>query len=619
MDLSAYGSGIFGSQRSKSMGSFKLRLVIYFMLLALLPLVAATVAGGEVAERGEVGSADSRLSTALRVAVADYEEQLDEDAAETARFLARTNSVPQDLASGNRAALAQTANAVEHSAFYSPKGDLLAGEPPSPPDGQREVLVRTPDGKLLGSVVVHIPFDNALAKRLADRAALDDGARFAIVADERVIAPTTIKGDLDVPHQQPQFVTVDGVSYRAIGTDLIPREGAKRPAVSLVALSPKAAVDQAVGDLRSRFLLFSAVALVAVGILAYTFGRTIVRSLGELAAAAGAIANGKLEERVPVRGRDEFAALGEAFNDMAEQLEQRLRDLDAERGRVRDTIGRFGEALAATHDPYALLPVIVENTVVATGAAGARLVVDGKEIAHEGNTADGGKPLAIPLGLEGRESGVLYLTPKEADFSNEARELAHWLGAQASIALENARLHRLVERQANTDGLTELPNRRHFEEALEVEISRAERFGGSLALILGDLDEFKQVNDRYGHQAGDDVLQTFADILRSTVRDVDLPARYGGEEFAVLLPQTDLDGAHELAERLRRALAARPMSTHPGGLVAVTASFGVAAFPDAPTPAALFASADEALYRAKRAGKNCVVSADAGTIVRAHD
>ena len=142
MDLSAYGSGIFGSQRSKSMGSFKLRLVIYFMLLALLPLVAATVAFGEVAERGEVGSADSRLSTALRVAVADYEEQLDEDTVETARFLARTNSVPQDLASGNRAALAQTANAVEHSAFYSPKGDLLAGEPPGPPDGRG----RSPSG-----------------------------------------------------------------------------------------------------------------------------------------------------------------------------------------------------------------------------------------------------------------------------------------------------------------------------------------------------------------------------------------------------------------------------------------------------------------------------------------
>jgi diguanylate cyclase (GGDEF)-like protein len=601
------------------MGSFKLRLVIYFMLLALLPLVAATVAFSEVAERGETGSADSRLSTAIRVAVADYEEQLDEDAVRTARSLAHATQVQLALDARNRSSLVRTAKEVEHSAFFSPEDDFLAGEHPGPFDGYREVPVKTPDGKLVGSVVVHIPFDDALAGRLEKQAALDEGDRFAFVGDGRVIAPLSLSGDLAVPDQEPGFVTLGGRAYRALGTPLLAQDDNGRPPVALVALSPKATVDQAVSDLRNRFLLFSAVAMVAVGILAYTFGRTIVRWLAELAAAAGAIAKGKLEERVPVRGRDEFAALGEAFNDMAAQLEQRLRELDAERARVRDTIGRFGAALAATHDPYALLPVIVQNTVEATGAAGARLVVNGKEIEREGDPIGGGQPLAIPLGLDGRESAVLLLTPKDADFSDEARELAHWLGSQASIALENARLHRLVERQANTDGLTELPNRRHFEEALDAEISRAERFGGSLALILADLDDFKQVNDRYGHQAGDDVLQTFADILRTTVREIDLPARYGGEEFAVLLPQTDLEGAHQLAERLRRALAARPMSTHPGGLVAVTASFGVAAFPDAPTPAALFASADEALYRAKRAGKNCVVSADAGTIVRARD
>ena len=600
------------------MGSFKLRLVIYFMLLALLPLVAATVAVSEVAERGETGSVDSRLSTAIRVAQADYQEQLDVDAAETARSLVHATMVQEALANHNRSALVGMAKQVEHSAFYTPGGEFLAGVPPEQFDGSRSFKVKDDEGKALGSVVVHIPFDDFLAKHLGSHAALKKGDLFAFVADDGVIAPSSLEGALGVPLQRPRFVSIGGVSYRAVGTNLL-AESAGRPPVAIVALSPKAAIDKAVSDLRRRFLLFSTVALVAVGILAYTFGRTIVRSLGELAAAAGGIAKGKLEERVPVRGRDEFAALGEAFNDMAAQLEQRLRELDAERDRVRLTIARFGDALAATHDPYALLPVIVENTVEATGAGGARLVVDGKEIAREGDPDDGGKPLAIPLGLDGRESGVLYLTPREADFSDEARELAHWLGSQASIALENARLHRLVERQANTDGLTELPNRRHFEEALEVEISRAERFGGSLALILADLDDFKQVNDRYGHQAGDDVLQTFADILRATVREIDLPARYGGEEFAVLLPQTDLDGANELAERLRRALAARPMSTHPGGLVAVTASFGVAAFPDAPTPAGLFASADEALYRAKRSGKNCVISADAGTIVRAHD
>ncbi|MGH3021306.1 MAG: diguanylate cyclase [Gaiellaceae bacterium] len=602
------------------MGSFKLRLVIYFMLLALFPLLAATWAFGEVAERGETGAADARLSTAVRVAQADYREQV-EDAVQRANSLARATQVQRALARSDRSRLVRTSREIESVAFYSRSGELIAGDEPGPFDVRREAeVVRSPGGPQIGTVVAHVPFNDTLLRALGKKAALDDGDLFALVADGRVIAPTALASEANVPHERPRYVDVDGVSYRAVRIDLLAGEQARgRPPVTLVGLTPRAAIAEATGNLRERFLLFSIVAMVAVGILAYALGRTIVRSLRELADAAGAVARGRFERRVPDRGRDEFGDLGRAFNQMAAQLEARIEELAAERGRVRDAVARFGEALAATHDPYALLPVIVGSTVEATGAAGGRLVVDGKEIARDGDPDEGGRPLVIPLGPEGRESGVLYLTPRDMDFSDEARELAHWLGSQASVALENARLHRLVERQANTDGLTELPNRRHFEEALEAEISRAERFGGELALILADLDDFKQVNDRYGHQAGDDVLRTFAAILRETVREIDLPSRYGGEEFAVLLPQTDIEGAHNLAERLRRALASRPMTTQPGSLVAVTASFGVASFPAAATPAALFAAADDALYQAKHAGKNCVVSAGAGTIVRVRD
>jgi diguanylate cyclase (GGDEF)-like protein len=604
-----------------AMGSFKLRLVIYFLLLALVPLAVATMAFGEVAVRGETGTADSRLSTAIRVAQADYEEQLEEDAVETARSLARATQIQQAFAEHDRSVLVRNASQVAHAGFYSPSGDLLAGEAPPRFAAFREAGVISERGKLIGKVVVHVTFDDELARSLSAKAALKEGDRFAFVtAGGAVIAPTALRGALEVPYRNPRYVEVGGVAYRGLGTDLLTgEESAGTPPVALVVLTTKASIDAAASGLRSRFLLFAVAAMIAVAILAYTLGRTIVRSLRELADAAGAVAKGRFERRVPVRGRDEFASLGEAFNDMAAQLEERLEELTAERGRVRDAVGRFGEALAVTHDPLALLPVVVGSAVEATGAAGGRLVVDGREIASSGRPDSDSASLAIPLGSDGRESGVLYLTPKGSDFSDEARELAHWLGSQASVALENARLHRLLERQASTDGLTELPNRRHFEEALEAEISRADRFGGSLALVLADLDDFKQVNDRYGHQAGDHVLQTFADILRTTVREIDLPARYGGEEFAILLPQTDLEGGKLLAERLRRALAARPLATESGSLIAVTASFGVAAYPATPTPAALFASSDEALYRAKRAGKNCVVSADADTIVRAQD
>ena len=377
-------------------------------------------------------------------------------------------------------------------------------------------------------------------------------------------------------------------------------------------LTPKAAIEAEAAGLRRRMLLVAVVALLVAAALAYVIGRTIVRSLKELADAAGAVAHGNFSSRVPVRGRDEFSNLGRAFNDMAEHLESRLEELAWERGRTRDAIARFGEALAATTNPYFLGPFIVESMVEATGARGGRLIVDGEEVARSGNPEGGPEPLAIPLESEDGETGLILLTPEGPDFSDDARELAHWLAAQASTALEHASLYQRLELEAVTDGLTELPNRRQFEERLSEELARVERFGGTLALVLADLDDFKGVNDRHGHLAGDDVLRAFADVLRDTVRDIDTAARYGGEEFALLLPGADEEGAARLAERVRATMADRPIETFPGALVTVTASFGVAAFPAAPTEGELFAAADGALYRAKRAGKNRVAVAERG-------
>jgi diguanylate cyclase (GGDEF)-like protein len=163
-----------------------------------------------------------------------------------------------------------------------------------------------------------------------------------------------------------------------------------------------------------------------------------------------------------------------------------------------------------------------------------------------------------------------------------------------------------VTRRARTDSLTGLANRRHFDEQLRRVVAETDRFGGTCSLLLIDLDHFKSVNDRLGHQAGDTVLKHVAQVMRDAVRTVDLCARYGGEELAILLPQTSQEGAVELAERLRQALEQRP-SVHAGEAVPVTASFGVATYPT-PVPYGdwLVLAADKALYEAKAAGRNCV-------------
>jgi diguanylate cyclase (GGDEF)-like protein len=588
------------------MGSFKLRLVTYFVLLSLVPLVAATWAFSEVATRSELANTDARLNAALRVAVRDYTQTVGDDAAATANSLANATSVQQAFFNHDRAALLAVSREIPNSAFYS-NNQLLVGTPPPKLAAKRWSTVSSTKDVVLGRIVVWVPLNNALLEELRANSGLESDDDLLLATNGEVVAgPRLLLGSREIPGERSRYVKLGSTVYRAVSTAILTGS----PPVTLVALTPRSEIHSAVGDLRERFLLFALAALGVVALLAWLLGRTIVRSLRELADVAGAVARGKYGKQVPVRGRDEFAALGRAFNEMSEQI-------SAERERVREAVDRFGKALAATHDPFALLTVIVESAVEATGAAGGRLVVEGQEQARAGNPDEDGFPLVIPLGPEGSENTMLLLTPDGPDFGDQSRELALWLGSQAAVALENVRLHRLVERQASTDGLTELANRRQFEEALGAEISRAERFGGTIALVLADLDDFKQVNDRYGHQTGDDVLRAFADILRETVRDIDVAARYGGEEFAVLLPQTDLDGAERLAERLRETMAERRLMLDPGTSFSVTASFGVAAFPDAATPAALFAAADEALYRAKSEGKNRVVAGTASEAVRA--
>ncbi len=165
--------------------------------------------------------------------------------------------------------------------------------------------------------------------------------------------------------------------------------------------------------------------------------------------------------------------------------------------------------------------------------------------------------------------------------------------------------------QALRDAMTGLFNRRYFEETLARELAQAVRYNHPLSVVMADIDHFKSVNDTYGHQAGDEALKTFADLMKHNTRGSDLACRYGGEEFMLLLANTPRSGAHACAEQLRLALAQSsvPWST---STICMTASFGVASFPeDAATAEQLIAAADAALYAAKSAGRNRVCEAAA--------
>jgi diguanylate cyclase (GGDEF)-like protein len=178
------------------------------------------------------------------------------------------------------------------------------------------------------------------------------------------------------------------------------------------------------------------------------------------------------------------------------------------------------------------------------------------------------------------------------------------------VARVFADLARLT-RQAQTDALTNLANRRALDERLDDEVDHARRLGTNVAFVIADIDNFKSINDSYGHQTGDEVLRRIGRALAEAVRELDLPGRYGGEEFAIVLPGTNLSGARALAEKIRKNLEKLLVTTPDGSPFQVTASFGAACFPAQTSVEELVAAADAALYQAKRTGKNRVVTATA--------
>jgi diguanylate cyclase (GGDEF)-like protein len=214
--------------------------------------------------------------------------------------------------------------------------------------------------------------------------------------------------------------------------------------------------------------------------------------------------------------------------------------------------------------------------------------------------------LGTPVRVEGAVWGMIVVCRKGEPFSTEDERALERLGGLVGTAVGVADARDVLVRQATTDGLTGLSNHRAFHDTLQAEVRRARRYRRPIAVVLVDLDNFKQVNDRAGHQAGDRLLQSIAGALHDVVRGTETVARLGGDEFALLLPETDLDGAYLTADRVRTAIEVLPEAVEHG----VTASAGVADLAQASSADDLLRFADGALYWSKVHGRNCVSAYD---------
>jgi diguanylate cyclase (GGDEF)-like protein len=213
----------------------------------------------------------------------------------------------------------------------------------------------------------------------------------------------------------------------------------------------------------------------------------------------------------------------------------------------------------------------------------------------------------VPLICHDGVVGVLNLADKvnPARFGPEDIALIELFGQLVGASIGNVKLYEKMERQATRDGLTGLMNHKTFYEALERELWRSRRYGGTIALIMADIDNLKQINDTHGHRAGDEAIREISRRIKQCIRQIDLPARYGGDEFAVILPNTSLEEATLVAHRIVETVAASS-ATWQGTEIPLSVSVGLGQYGADANPEDITSRSDRALYSAKQAGKNTV-------------
>jgi diguanylate cyclase (GGDEF)-like protein len=371
-----------------------------------------------------------------------------------------------------------------------------------------------------------------------------------------------------------------------------------------------------------------------------------------LIACGAALTATLLVVAVFVLGRRSGSSAETKLNAVAAQIDERMqamvRDLsqaleraqeESRRSRVLGELGGtidLDEVVTRTLDAAGAMRG-VDAVVVSVGAGGEALAAatglgDGDPAGAIVGPPDGSQPrsiaveydygpgdaapgtairagLAVPLSNQGEQLGYLsaYSRAGGEVFGPSGTAELEELALRAGPAIDNARRFREARQLADLDALTGLHNRRYFHETLAREVARAQRYSRSLALVVFDLDDFKAVNDRIGHLAGDGVLAEAADRVRDVVRSADVACRIGGDEFAVILPESSLKDADQLYKRLEQAISIRPVAQ--AGRLHLSA--GVTELRPDDDAISFFERADEALYRAKGAGKGTVVAVEA--------
>lgn len=616
--------------------SFRGRLTLFFIGIVAIPMIVVAILLVRVTEDSREGKADASLAPALQSAQLLYDRAL-ERAPEIADRIATSDGVLAALRASDSGFLLRTARqessgpTVEAVRFFDAGGERLAavGSPTAIAVSRRPIRS---GGERIGVIEV---------ARLDERDYVTEinvltGIDATLVADSGRLASTTPLRGVELP-TEPGATTVQGPEgdLRAAALSL---EGAPEGSNVVLTTGAEAGFVASQPVVAAVLALFFGISLVLILYLL----RMLQRQIAAMLLAAQRIGAGDFSRRLPDRGGDELAGLAREFNRMSDRLSAQMTQLRGQREELDQSVRRIGEAFASGLDRTSLLEIVIETARAACGAEAGQIVLRGaggreSEVGQRADAtfgpalrraaqaaaeagalveieADGVRALAHPLdaaGDSGAPASTMAVARRGPSFTSSEREVLQYLIVQAATSVENIRLHDQVAEQAVTDDLTALANHRHFLRWVEVEADRIRRFGGELSLVLFDIDDFKEINDAFGHLHGDRVLAAVGRVLKGESRGIDEAARYGGEEFVLALPETSKVGAVEVAERIRRRIESVEVAG-PEGMAPsrITVSLGVATMPtDGAGTHALIAAADAAMYEAKRAGKNRIAAA----------
>jgi diguanylate cyclase (GGDEF)-like protein len=615
--------------------SFRARLTTFFLLIVVVPMAAMGFLVFRLISDSQQAKADARVNGIASAAASLY-GQASRSASFDARTVARRlEAVPVSQLAARASAL-QSQVGIERITV-SVGGRLVADAGASGALAPGVATVPASGPGRSRTVTVSELSAAQFASQLSGR-----GFGVVVRQGARTLS-TTVGAARNAVLPRSGTVTLAGQTYQVVTLRL---SGFGGTPVRVMVLSNTGATNGSVASDR----VVAAIFILGFLILAFGFSllasRGLQSQLANFLAAARRLARGDFSSPIPTQGNDEFAALATEFNNMSAQLAARLEELEREQARVRRSIRTIGDAFANNLDRDALLELALRTAMDATGADRGRvsgrgeagdeltelvrrgrltgletLIGDSERGALEGDGI--GQALSRELSMAsvalgavasgGPSHGLITVGRPGPSFNEDDLELLRSLAARATLALANVNLHHDVQRQAVTDDLTGLTTHGRFQQLLGTEMEQVRRYRYPVGLVMLDIDDFKSINDVYGHPQGDVVLRAVAEVLRENSRDVDVAARYGGEEMALILPHTDLDGTYVIAERTRLAIEALriPFLDRTGALQ-ITASLGAATSVDGHKDE-LISAADNALYVAKREGKNRTVKAGSQT------